>query len=125
MTSEPVDVLRFADVVLIVLAAPFVIAFGLPALGYAVGAAAWALQRLAADALAQRARRAVDVRSAVGIQLGGSFARAWLVGITILAVGLAGNRDDGAMAAALVLVAFTIHLGISLLLASLRRSAPR
>ena len=48
-------------------------------------------------------------------------ARAWVVGLAILAVGLAGTRDDGAMAAATVLAAFTIYFAMNLLVRSLER----
>ena len=37
--------------------------------------------------------------------------RAWILGIAILVVGLAGDREDGLMAALLALVAFTVYLG--------------
>ena len=43
--------------------------------------------------------------------------RAWILGITILVVGLAGEREDGLMAALLALVAFTVYLATTLVLA--------
>ena len=42
--------------------------------------------------------------------------RAWILGITILVVGLAGEREDGLMAALLALVAFTVYLATTLVL---------
>ena len=44
--ADPLIVLRYLDVVLVVLAAPFVLATGLPVLGYVVGAVVWIAQRL-------------------------------------------------------------------------------
>ena len=64
-------------------------------------------------------RRARVLRRSAAPQVGISFAvlmgRAWLMGIVILAVGLAGDREDGLMAAMLVLVAFTVYFATSLL----------
>ena len=51
--------------------------------------------------------------------------RAWLIGLTILAVGLAGDREDGVAAAVLILAAFTVYFSMTLLLRSLERSSAR
>ncbi|HEU4802238.1 MAG TPA: hypothetical protein VFS73_03590, partial [Solirubrobacterales bacterium] len=66
-----------------------------------------------------------DVRRAVGMNLFALIARSWLVGLTILAVGLAGEREDGLTAAILVLAAFTLYFVTSLLLRSLEGKASR
>ena len=108
--------LRYLDVVLVVAALPFVALAGLPLLGYAVGAVAWIAQRAAGVALERRAARTTDVRHQVGLNLGGSLGRAWVVGGAILAVGLAGEREDGLTAAVLVAAAFTVYFGMSLIL---------
>jgi hypothetical protein len=50
------------------------------------------------------------------------FARSWLVALTILAVGLAGQREDGLMAAIVVLAAFTVYFAMSLILGSTQES---
>jgi hypothetical protein len=70
-------------------------------------------------------RRESDIKTQVGLGLGSSLGRAWLVGLTILAVGLAGAREDGVMAAVLVLVAYTVYLVTSLAIRSFERNAPR
>ena len=94
-------------------------------LGYAVGAAAWILNRVIGVARrAPRARRA-DVRKRGRPEPRRAHARAWLVGLTILAVGLAGEREDGLTAAILVLAAFTVYFVSSLLLRPLERNSPR
>src|SRR3954464_8511982 len=87
--SDPLLVLRYLDVIVVVLAAPFVILTGLPVLGYVVGAGIWILQRLAGALVEARMRRESDIKTQVGLGLGSSLGRAWLVGLTILAVGLA------------------------------------
>jgi hypothetical protein len=116
---------RYLDVLLVLLTLPFVAVAGLPMLGYVVGAAAWIAQRAAAVLLEHRARDNDDLRTALGINVAGMIGRAWLVGLTILAVGLAGSREDGVMAAVLVLAAFTVYFSMTLLLRSLEKSAPR
>ena len=40
-TADPLAPVRYLDVVLVVLAAPFVILLGAPVLGYVVGAGVW------------------------------------------------------------------------------------
>jgi hypothetical protein len=115
--------LRYLDVVLIVAALPFVALAGLPLLGYAVGAVAWILQRAAGVALERQAAKTKDIRRQVGLNLGGTLARAWIVGGAILAVGLAGEREDGLTAAVLVFVAFTVYFALSVILHTVARGA--
>ena len=114
--ADPLVLFRWLDVVLVVLAAPFVVLMGLPVLGYAVGAAAWIANRVIGVLVERVATGQPDVRRAVGFNLGALIARSWLVGLTILAVGLAGEREDGLTAAILLLAAFTLYFVTSLLL---------
>jgi hypothetical protein len=123
--ADPLLLFRWLDVILVVLAAPFVVLTGLPLLGYVVGAAVWILNRLLGAWVERYARSRENVRQAVGLNLASLMARAWLVGLTILAVGLAGEREDGLMAAVLLLAAFTIYFVISLLLRPHERETPR
>jgi len=48
--------------------------------------------------------------------------RVWVVGLSILAVGLAADREDGLMAALTALVAFTVYLATSLITRPLERN---
>jgi hypothetical protein len=118
-----VALLRYLDVVLVVAAFPFVALAGLPLLGYAVGAVAWILQRAAGVALERQAAKTTEIRRQIGLNLGGTLARAWIVGGAILAVGLAGEREDGLTAAVLVFVAFTVYFALSLILHTVARGA--
>jgi hypothetical protein len=124
-TAEPLAPFRYLDMVLVLLAAPFVVLMGAPVLGYAVGAAAWVAHRAIGIALERRARATDDVRAALGLNLGGVIARTWLVGLTILAVGLAAEREDGLTAAIVLLAAFTVYFVMSLLLRPHERTAAR
>ena len=122
---DPLAVVRYLDVLLVVMAAPFVLLLGGPLLGYAVGAAAWLANRALGVAVERHARSRGDVRTAVGLNVAALLVRAWLVGLTILAVGLAGEREDGLTAAILLLVAFTVYFATSLVLRPLERNTPR
>jgi len=121
-TSDPLAFVRYLDVVVVVLAAPFVVLTGAPVLGYLVGAATWILTRFGGAAIERFAKTRKDPRAVVGISFAVLMGRAWVVGIAILAVGLLGSREDGLMAALLVLVAFTIYLATSLVFRPLERN---
>lgn len=123
-SSDPLAPVRYLDVVVVVLAAPFVLFTGLPVLGYVVGAGLWILGRVIEAVLDARARRA-DVRAAVGLRFASMLGRTWLIGLGILAVGLAAEREDGFTAAIVCLVAYTIHLATALILRPLERSTDR
>jgi hypothetical protein len=118
--ADPLAPVRYLDVVLIVLAAPFVVLLELPVLGYAVGAGVWILTRVIEAVLEQSARRS-DMRRAIGVRVGGMIARVWLIGIGVLAVGLAADREDGFTAAVVCLAAYTVHLATALILRPLEK----
>ena len=120
-SADALAPVRYLDVVLLLLAAPFVILLGGPVLGYAVGAGVWIAQRVL-EAVLERAARRSDVRRAIGIKVASMIGRTWLIGVGILAVGLAGEREDGFTAALLCLAAYTIHLATTLMLRPLERN---
>jgi uncharacterized Tic20 family protein len=122
--SDPLAIVRYLDVVLVVLAAPFAILLGAPALGYAVGAVVWIAQRLLEIALDRAGKRA-DVRREIGIKVGSMIGRVWLIGAGILVVGLAAEREDGFTAALVCLVAYTVHLATAIVLRPLERNSDR
>ena len=120
-TADPLAPVRYLDVVLVVLAAPFVILLDLPVAGYLVGAGVWIAQRVLEAALDRAGRRA-DVRRSIGIKVASMIGRTWLIGMGILAVGLIAEREDGFTAALLCLAAYTIHLATALMLRPLERN---
>ena len=115
--------LRLIDVLLVAITAPVLALLGAPALGILAGAAAWIVQRFAELGLAKFAASRDDYRQTLGLNLAGVMGRAWLVALTILAVGLAGQRKDGLAAALLVFVAFTLYFVNTLLTRSLERNS--
>ena len=122
-TSDPLIFVRYLDVFLVVLAAPFVILMGGPVLGYLVGAGAWIATRIL-GAVIERQARGHSAKAQVGLNFGVLMGRAWILGIAILVVGLAGEREDGLMAALLALVAFTVYLATTLILPRPERNTP-
>ncbi|CAA9511989.1 MAG: hypothetical protein AVDCRST_MAG30-2544 [uncultured Solirubrobacteraceae bacterium] len=118
---DPIGIARWTDVILVLAVAPFVVLMDLPVLGYAAGAAAWVVSRVIGHFVERRGRASGDMRTMAGLTLISSMGRAWLVGLTILAVGLAGEREDGLTAALLVLGAFTLYLIVTIALRPLER----
>jgi hypothetical protein len=105
---------RYLDVFLVLATAPFVVAGGLPVFGYLVAAATWLLTRLAAEALHARAMRSEDPRVRAGLAVGVMMGRVWVIVLAVLLARYAGNKDDGVMAAVLVLAAFTVYFALTL-----------
>jgi hypothetical protein len=103
--------LRYLDVVLVILATPVSLAFGAPAFGVAVGAGAWVIQRVLAGA-AQRwiAGRGDDAR--FGLNLVDGFGRIWLLAGAIVLAAVVGGRRDGLAASLLIFCAYSIAFAI-------------
>lgn len=107
--------LRYIDLVLLWLTVPLLLVLGAPALGVLVAAAIWTLQRVVALAVDRKAATRESAGAAIGLNMATMFVRMWLVGCTIVAVGVGGSREDGVAAAAVLLVAFTVSLVATLL----------
>jgi uncharacterized membrane protein len=123
VTMDPIAVARWIDVILVIAAAPFVVLMDLPVLGYVAGAAGWVVSRVIGYLIERRAKASPNIRTQTGLTLFSSLGRAWFVGLVILVVGLAGDREDGLMAALLVLAAFTVYLVANIALRPLERSS--
>src|SRR5262249_49844208 len=116
--------LRYLDLVLLAVALPVFIAADLPMSGYLVIAGVWLLMygiefganRAIAGAVARRDRRA-----AMGWLGATGLARAWIVALAVLIVGLAAGKHAGLAAAVLAAILFTVHLGTRVLIRLLAR----
>jgi hypothetical protein len=124
-TSDSLAIVRYLDVAIIVLAAPFVVLMDAPLLGYLAGGGAWIATRVIGAAVERHARTRQTARAQVGLNFAVLMGRAWLVAIVILVVGTAGEREDGLMAALLALVAFTVYLATTLILRPTERNTQR
>ena len=116
--------IRYFDCVLVLAFLPFALLAGLPALGAIAGAAVWLVQRAIGVWIEVAGARSGDFRRATGMTFAGGMLRPLLMGLTILAVGQLGEREDGLMAAVLVLVAFTIYLALSFIFRPQGNAAP-
>jgi hypothetical protein len=117
-------IVRYLDVLLVVLAAPFVVLMGGPVLGYLVAGVTWIVTRIAFAMIERSVRASGNARAQVGVGFAMLMGRAWLMGIAILAVGLAGDREDGLMAALLALVAFSVYFATQLIIRPMERNTP-
>ena len=106
--------LRYLDVVFAVIAAIAAIALGAPALGCALGAGGWVLQRLVQAVDRSWARRLREPRAQLGVSLFERFGRIWLLAGAIVVAGLVGGRTDGLAAAIIIFCAYTIRFVIGL-----------
>lgn len=114
--------LRTIDLVLLWLTVPIALALGAPALGVLLAAAVWTVQRIVALGVDRRAAARESAREAIGMNVATMVGRMWLIATTIVVAGVAGSRDDGVAAAAVLLVAFTIAFAMTLLTRSLHRT---
>jgi hypothetical protein len=111
-------ILRYLDLVLLVVALPIFLVADWPLLGYGVAAAAWIVQRFAlayANARAARSLAAGNRRDAFKTTAVSGLARVWLVSICALLVGLLADREDGLAAALLLAALFTVQLATAAL----------
>lgn len=98
---------RFLDVVLVALAAIPALALGAPAVGYAIGAAAWIIQRVIAEVNKRWIARVTEPRRQLGFNLFEAFGRTWLLAGGIVIAGLIA-RADGLTAAVVIFGAYSV-----------------
>ena len=108
-------VLKNLDIVLLVCALPIFIGADLPILGWIGGSAAYVGQRVIGEFLNKSATMAEDMSGVLGVMVGGTIARGFLVALTIFGVGMIDN-DAGASAGFLFLAAFTVYFTMALVL---------
>ena len=101
--------LRYMDLVALVLALPVFVAADLSLVGYGVAGGAWLLQRALQLVLQRHVDTQEDARQIVGVLMGGSFARAVITAAAVLIAGLSGGDDAGLSAALLVVALFTVY----------------
>ncbi len=107
---------RYLDLVVLVVALPVFLAAGFPVEGWAAGAGAWLLQRGIQHWTTGRAAGADDARTMVGITAGSMIGRGWLVAIIVFCSGLAFGDDVGLSAAVLVVLLFTVYFTVNMIL---------
>jgi hypothetical protein len=118
-----VALLRYLDLLLVVLALPVFLAAGLPLAGWGVGAGAWVAQRGLQRYLEHRAGASQDPRTVVGLLAGSMIARGWFVAIAVLLVGL-GDNEAGLAAAVLVVALFTVYFTMRMIMRPFELETP-
>jgi hypothetical protein len=108
-------VLRYFDCVLVLAFLPFALLAGLPTLGAVGGVVAWVVQRYVGVLIENYAADQEDFRRQTGFTFAGRMLRPFLMGLTILALGQLGEREDGLTAALIALVAFTVYMIVSVI----------
>ncbi len=107
---EPtMPILRFFDVVLVVVAAPIMLLIGIPAFGYLIGAGAWIGLRavgLAADHMAESTH---DASRQITIRMSFMLSRLFLLALAVI-LARRTSQDDGLTALVVVGFAFTMSL---------------
>jgi hypothetical protein len=101
---------KYADLIVLATALAVFLVAGLPMLGFAVGAAAWLVQKGVQMFVAAHVKgelKAGNRNRAMGIVAMTTLGRVWLMATAVLLVGLA-EREAGLAAAVLVLVLFTV-----------------
>jgi hypothetical protein len=106
---------RYLDVIAVVLVAPLAIALGAPVFGYLVGAGAWIATRVLAELDRGWIRRASEPRTQLGLHLFEAFGRIWLLAGAIIVAGVAGGRADGLTAALTIFGAYSVAFGVKVL----------
>jgi hypothetical protein len=106
------------------LALPVFVLAGFPLLGYAVGAAAWLVQRAIQVLLERRAAASDDPRMVAGLLTGSMIGRGWLVALAIFGVGLT-EREAGLAAAVLFIALFTVYFSARIVLRPFDAAARR
>ena len=112
MSEQPRSLVRYADVVLVAVGAAIAIPLGAPAVGYAIGAGTWLLQRLLQAADKHWIERVTAPVRRLGYTLFEAFGRIWLLAGGIIVAIVVGQRSYGLTAALVILGAYTVALAV-------------
>jgi hypothetical protein len=110
-----VTLLRYLDVVLVLLAAPIMVLIGVSATGYLAGAAAWIVLRAVGVAVERFAASSSEQRVQLTLRLGYMLGRLFALALTIILVRKGSGKDAGLAALIVIVFAFTVQLATSAL----------
>ena len=116
---------RNIDVLVLALALVLFLATGITLVGWAIGAGAWAAQRIVQVLIIRRAEAASDPRTTVGLMAGGMIVRGWLAAGIIFGVGLATTDEAGLSGALLFIATFTLWFTTSMIVRSFDEVPPK
>jgi hypothetical protein len=109
------NLVRYIDVVLVLLAAPILLLIGVPALGYLVGAGAWIVLRAVGEVVERRAASIGNVSQQLTVRLVFAMGRVFVLALVIVLVRRQAGKDDGLTTLLVILFAFTIQLVVSIM----------
>ncbi len=107
------SLLRYLDVVLLVVAAPIMLLIGVSAAGYAAGAGAWIALRAVGIGVERVAGSVGEPSQQIGLRLGYMLGRLFLLALAIILVRRGSGQDAGLAALAVIVFAFTVQLVVS------------
>jgi hypothetical protein len=115
MTSEQAApaLLRYFDVVLVVVAAPIMIAIGVSATGYAIGGGAWIALRAAGEVLERNQALHADLRTDTSVRLAFMLTRLFGLALAVIVARSQAGRDAGLAAVVVIAAAFTVQFAVS------------
>jgi hypothetical protein len=107
--------LRYFDVVLIVVAAPIMLLIGVSAAGYGIGAGAWIVLRAAGVAVERAVAGASEARTQITLRMAYMMSRLFLLALAVILARSSQGKDAGIAALAVIVFSFTVQLGTSAL----------
>lgn len=113
MSEQPLTVLGYMDVVLVVVAAPIMLLIGVPAAGYCIAGGTWIALRALGVAAERFAAATPDASRQIGIRMGYMLGRLFTLAIVVILVRRSDGQDAGLTALAVVVFAFTAQLVLS------------
>jgi hypothetical protein len=106
---------RYLDVVLVVLAAPILLLIGVPVLGYLVGAGVWIVLRAVGVLVERRAGAIGNASQELTMRLMFGLGRVFVLALAIVLVRKQAGKDDGLTTLLVILFAFTVQLVMSII----------
>jgi hypothetical protein len=107
--------LRYLDVVLVVVGAPIFILIGVSAAGYGAGAGAWIVLRVVGALLEGALASTSDARREISLRLAYLIARIFLLALAIILVRRGDGKDAALATLAVIVFAFTVQLALSVI----------
>lgn len=114
--SIPVhSLLRYLDVLVVVVLVPPLLALGVPAVGLLIGAGAWAGQRALQAADRRWLVRFGDPVQRLGFSFFEAFGRIWLLAGAIVLAAVLGGRRDGLTAVLVIFAGYSMFFVLRLM----------
>ena len=107
---DGLSLLRYLDIVLVVAGAPILVLMGASGVGYAAGAGAWIVLRLAGVGLDRYLATSEDARREISLRLAYLITRIFLLALAVILVRRADGKDAALTALGVIVFAFTIQL---------------